>query len=500
MRNAYHDLSAFWSDETASPPYLAATLDEARGRSAAFRDDDALELALSPWGDAHPLSRLAAEEERAAFAIDLRLLRLRLPRNPQAGTLGVQRNVWGPSYVKLESAGGPNDALAIRSLIVDPARTEPDPQQGLYTNLAQALADPRPIELILFKKNGPLAIDPAVFARPDTNVTLKPFPGYRPVLSLNATADSDAAMFRLHDGHLHFENLQFAVSNSGGRRGQALVSIVGAGHAEFRDCVATLDESPESQSALVALPEVEMAAPQGGRVPLIRFENCFVRGRGDLLTARGGRRFELTMEATLVALDGSLATIAASVKDPVPTTPSQIRLRRVTAAVADHLVASRFGRDDAKHVNAVPPSAQISCEGCLLAPTAGRALIHVDGAESDEQVRQLIVWSNSAPAKPTYYANVGPALLDVQPASVDRMPQPGSLDRDRWLTFTHDRTGDPYVRLRFGATQPLHAQPNDFRPIWLGTAPPTADECGAPLDRLPSAFGSEVAQVESSPK
>ena len=90
LRNAYHDLGAFWSDETSSVPYLAATLDEARGRSA-FRDDDALELALSPWADAHPLTRLASEEDRAAFAIDLRLLRLRLPRNPQGGTLGVQR-------------------------------------------------------------------------------------------------------------------------------------------------------------------------------------------------------------------------------------------------------------------------------------------------------------------------------------------------------------------------------------------------------------------------
>jgi hypothetical protein len=206
------------------------------------------------------------------------------------------------------------------------------------------------------------------------------------------------------------------------------------------------------------------------------------------------------METTLVALDGSLATIAASVKDPVPTTASQIKLRRVTAAVADHLVSSRFGRDDAKHVNAVPPSVQISCDGCLLAATAGRAFVHVDGAESDEQVRQLVAWSNAGTAKPTYYANVGPALLDVQPASVDRMPQPGSLDRDRWLAFTHDRTGNPYVRLRFGATPPLLAQPIDFRPNWLSAAPPTADDCGAPLDRLPSAFGSEVAQVESSPK
>ena len=39
----------------------------------------------------------------------------------------------------------------------------------------------------------------------------------------------------------------------------AILAIVGAGHAEFHDCVATLDESPESQSAVVALPEIDTA-------------------------------------------------------------------------------------------------------------------------------------------------------------------------------------------------------------------------------------------------
>jgi serine/threonine protein kinase len=106
QRNAYHNLSAIWSDETSGGTIPATTLDQARLRPA-FDDHDALELSQVPWLDAKPLSRLLAGDERAAFAVNPKLAALRLPRAPQSGTLGVQRNVWGPTYVRLEPLGNP---------------------------------------------------------------------------------------------------------------------------------------------------------------------------------------------------------------------------------------------------------------------------------------------------------------------------------------------------------------------------------------------------------
>ena len=146
------------------------------------------------------------------------------------------------------------------------------------------------------------------------------------------------------------------------------------------------------------------------------------------------------------------------------------------------------GRDEERHTVAAPNPVQVSCDGCLLAATAGRAFVAVDGAESDDQVRQLVSWAVPAESKPNYFANAGPALLDVTPANPDRMPLPVPYDRDRWLAFTHERTPEPFVKLRFAGIPPNSAQPGDYRPRWPDANPPAAlDECGAPLDRLPAA-------------
>jgi serine/threonine protein kinase len=104
-----HNLTAIWTDETPGGTIPATTLDQARLRPT-FDDHDALELSQVPWLDAKPLSRLLAGDERAAFAVNPKLAALRLPRAPQSGTLGVQRNVWGPTYVRLEPLGNPANA------------------------------------------------------------------------------------------------------------------------------------------------------------------------------------------------------------------------------------------------------------------------------------------------------------------------------------------------------------------------------------------------------
>ena len=213
MRNGYHNLSAFWIDETASGPWVAGTIDEAKARPG-FRDEDAFELPSPPWLDPRPLASLAAGDERGAFAINLKLARLRLPRAPTTGTLGVMRNIWGPSFARLEPIGS-GDASAVRSRIVDPAALEADPAHGVYPSLAQALVDARPNEIILVKKNGRVTLEQSDLTKSDVRLTLRPFPGYRPLLVLNPAAENDAAMFRIHDGTIRFEGLQFVLSGGG---------------------------------------------------------------------------------------------------------------------------------------------------------------------------------------------------------------------------------------------------------------------------------------------
>ena len=146
----------------------------------------------------------------------------------------------------------------------------------------------------------------------------------------------------------------------------------------------------------------------------VRFDDCFVRGKGDLLSTRGGRRFELDLEGTLAALDGAVVSAAGGAKEPAAGAPAQIRLRRTTAAVTEHLLALRLSRDDDRSGPGLPAT-QVSTQDSLIVALGGRSVVHRDAVDTDEQVRQLVLWGEN---RQTFYGNVGSVFLDVQPSAV----------------------------------------------------------------------------------
>jgi serine/threonine protein kinase len=487
LRNGYHNLGAFWSDETpAAGPRRALTPDDARRLFPDFHDGDALELPSSPWQDPHPVTRLA-DSPQAAFAVNTQMARVRLAAR-LGGVLGVERNVWGPSYPAVVSG----DAVVLRTRIVDPA-LESDPRVGIYATLAQALEAARPDDTILIKKNGPLVDYPLPLYRPDLRLTIKPFPNYRPVLTLAATPDPDAALFRLYDGELTLEGLEFALrAGPAGVKSQAVAALVGNGVCLFRRCVVTLDEAADAQFAAAVVPDADPIVRPGAdrrTAPRVRFENCFVRGKGNVLDAHNGRRFELELDSTLAALDGTLAAVEGATKDPPAGLASaQVRLRRATAVLTEHVLALRAARDGEHHGAGLPPT-QVSCEESLLVAAAGRPLVRLENVDGDEQVRQLLQWGAG---RYTLYGNVGPTLLEMVPAAPERLPVPVSFDQERWLTFTHEPgAASPFVRVRFAvpfaADRLPHSQPGDFKPVRPEFTPPSDGEYGAAVEKLPRA-------------
>jgi hypothetical protein len=227
-------------------------------------------------------------------------------------------------------------------------------------------------------------------------------------------------------------------------------------------------------------------------VAQIRFDDCFVRGKGDLLTARGGRRFELELDGSLAALDGALASAAGGAREPAAGLPAQIRLRRTTAAVTEHLLAMRLSRDDDRSGPGLPAT-QVSTTDSLIVALGGRSVVHLDAADTDEQVRQLVLWGEN---RQTFYGNVGSVLLDVQPTSADRMPAPTPYDTERWLALTRERAAvKPFVRLKFAAPAAdkslAQSRPVDFRPRFTDADRPAGwdGEIGASVERLPRPVG-----------
>ena len=176
---------------------------------------------------------------------------------------------------------------------------------GIFLSLAHAILDAKPGDTILIQKTGPLEIEPLRLERPDLRLTIRAFPRYRPVLTLAPAAEPDAALFRLLDGELRLEGLEFALRPGRSEyHSQAVAAIAGSGSCIFHDCVATLEEIEGVTLACVFVPEANGGRQINRSVPRYRFENCFIRGKGDVLAARGGRRFELDLDGTLAALDG----------------------------------------------------------------------------------------------------------------------------------------------------------------------------------------------------
>jgi len=192
-----------------------------------------------------------------------------------------------------------------------------------------------------------------------------------------------------------------------------------------------------------------------------------VRGEGDLVTVHSGRPFDLEANNCLVALTGCfLSAEGADDQAPVPAGQSvELRLSQITTYLSGNLIRLRAAKD-ARDVRGVVP-VQVKPADCLFVAaggkTAGRALIHLDGPETnDATMKQLLTWDGRHNA----YANFH-QMLDQQPLAAEEMPLP-PYDQEQWKRFTSEADG------RFLATRvftgvagsegvPTRALPGQFK-------------------------------------
>src|SRR5262249_15022020 len=144
-----------------------------------------------------------ANEPQQAFPLNVELADVRdaSGRRP----VGVDRCTWGPTYAL--PLRKPEPAVARKDKVVDP--TVAMSGNGVYKTLTQALDDAEPDDVILIKKTGELKVAPVRLEKPTLDVTIKPHPDSRPVLTLGDTAEKDVALFTVHDGKLALEGLEF---------------------------------------------------------------------------------------------------------------------------------------------------------------------------------------------------------------------------------------------------------------------------------------------------
>jgi serine/threonine protein kinase len=440
LNNRYHNLDGYW--------YVAESGMKPTWKDWLVRtsDKDSQELLERPWQDSDPLRQVEQLRFTDAFRASTRLAALRLP---DRHLIGVEQ-LASLSYVdSLPPLGGspPPAPATTRTLVINPERTTSDPAHGIYARLDEALAVLRPGDMVLIECNGEIKLDPVVLSRKELgDVTLKPQRGCHPVLTLKDTAagETDTALFRVYDGVLKIEGLEFLLRP--GRDevdAQALVALAGDGRVVLKNCVITLDRAGRTARLAVAtLPErgkvmasMEMSPERmRDQGPLLTLQNCFVRGEGTMLSARGGRPGELDLENSLVALTGSLLDVDCLRESPAASGVLLARLNQVTTYLQGNLLRLRAGKD----LRSLTPL-QVKPSNCLFLPappTADRVLVHLEGPEGDEaMLRDKITWGEEGNSNA--YGGFS-CWLDHQSAEEGKMPEP--FDRSRWKTFSKEST------------------------------------------------------------
>ncbi|HXG12546.1 MAG TPA: serine/threonine-protein kinase [Gemmataceae bacterium] len=504
FQNCYHNLTAFW---------VRPTLDESEAEIASWeafaeevrkvggeegQDVKSVVLKQSPWQEADPLDMLRQGRPQQAFLVNLKLRELRYGPDLKQ-LLGVERCAWGTSYPNvppLPPEDRPTEPVAaVRELVVDPAVASVG--NGVYRTLGQALEDVRQRAVIRIRHTGLLPVDPVRLERATLDVTILPDPGHRPILTLGNTSEQEAFLFRVHDGKLTLEDLEFQLEpRRAGYKTQSVVEVIGEGSCAFRDCVITLDRAGRDVPlAVVKLADpalvmkMDPPSPAAAQVPGISFEDCLVRGDGELLRVRASRPFTLEARNCLFALAGSCLNVQGSAEGAAAGQVSVARLEHVTAYLGEHLIRLQAHRE-ARGMGLVLLHVR-AFDSLFVSRDAG-SLIHLEGPEtSEEKMRGLLLWDGRHNA----YSNFM-SLLDQRSPGEENPPQPyGTV---KWKEYTGERDAlfVPRVRSILADPPPPEAPLARVGKAGFRVRADADQSYGANLDRLPTPTGAAAAGSE----
>jgi serine/threonine protein kinase len=485
MPNGYQNVLAYAAGE------VAYTFEECKAESVPVEDVAARTLAKDPWVEEQPVARLAGfpHQFRRAFTTDVRQEALRLGPDRNRNILGT-KHVPG---IRLhdEYPFGPPDAAerpAANARVWYPEFPGPDaklPPQT-YRSLDKAILDLKKGDVLLIRHDGPIEVDPAEFKKADTDVTVRPDEGCRPVLVPKPPSlKKDPALFKLYGGSLVLENLRFLLKPD---RAPAVVSLPGGGSCTFRNCTVTLEEGEDLALVSLADPrgEMMMINPERWPAPKVAVENCFVRGRGRLLWVPRSRPFDLRVKGSLVVLDGALAEVDPSATDLTEAAPAQVTLERVTTYLTRNLLALHGAELKPESKGPGLLRVEVQATECLFVPAAEFAplvlLDRVDAAEAE----RLFAWKD--PRRNVYGYKADQDVFLAQGDGADAA-KPERLDRDRWLAKWRETDASAGV-VSFSVVPATRrfdgVRPGDFEV--KSVSPPLPPEApakfGAPADAL----------------
>lgn len=469
-RNCYDHLNAMWVWPTESgADRIIATQDEFRREISKYggKDNASVEVPESAkiWKNAAPQTQPPVE----AFLLDPTAREVRTADGK--GVLGIERCAWG-EMAKLEPLKDEPRYAALNlkdnEKLVDPTLDGKAPF-GVYKSVFQALHAAEPGDVIYIKegkvKGRPqeIEVDMTLLKKPGLRVTLRPFEGEHPILTLGKVTERESYFFRLLDGEMTFEQLEIVLEpDEPGLKTQTLALLDGNAACTFRNCVLTLKQNEKVNSkgvplSVITLSDIDEAMMMGMKStrtsPEVVFENCFIRGEGDAVSIRAGRPLDLRLDNTLVGLTGSLVNVLGGKKETTVDTFVKVNLQKSSIFTTKPLLACEQGL----HPKGLPPLRDSSAKGCLFTALESKPLVVLDYPDlSDATLRSCFDWKDGGNA----YSGFDKLLENS--ASDYRLNYQGWKDN-----FCKD--ADPvWVRANFNLALPPQklwlASPDDFKP------------------------------------
>jgi hypothetical protein len=344
------------------------------------------------------------------------------PVNPAADPAGPRVLVWWPD--------APKDAPL---------------SAGVSTDLVKLLRDARSGDTIQIRHTGPLPVEEVVVnpgraatpaERADFHITVTAEKDSAPVLTPAAVNQLDFSFFRVREGRLTLDGLEFQLKPGPDNDAVSAVTLVAGRELRFKNCVFTLDDAEPRTATVVTVadPGREMAmSPAARPPPKVEFDGCLVRGRGRLLAVPASRAFELDLDQCLTALAGPLVWAKAGGRDPGAGPTSAVRLHRVTAFLGGPVVELHGGRVGEMRASGLVPTVVTAGESLFVGvPGAGRPMAEVDGTDLDRtDPNRVLRWVTGRGAN---------RFANFEPAAPTLVVRPGDApvrewDWDRWLEF-----------------------------------------------------------------
>jgi serine/threonine protein kinase len=305
----------------------------------------------------------------------------------------------------------------------------------------------------------------SVALKPGISVKLKPDEGCQPILILDKDfEEKESTLFKVQKSKLHFENLEFLLDPDVGYEKRSIVQMGESAKIIFERCTFTLKATNKVELSVATFLDLDKTMKMDTTSPLaahLEFHECFVRGKGDLVSLQGCRRLDVKLTNSLVVLDGNLLDITASSKSMPMNQGVNWTMEHSSIFTTEPLFALRSAP------GTVLTETQAKIKDCLLVSLMPEQDFVTLGMSRDVKLSKYLKWE----CEHNFYANFEKEKLRDWET---QFPEIGS--KSNGLTFS-PKLNDEAKRALWDATPDLF-KPVDAEKLMLNGIgiPPESEE------------------------